>query len=733
MRTVPGSRGGPKGTKRAYGKPSRNINKAGQRVKHSSAKEKYAQPDLNDSCSDSMFSDSDNEGSEGYRKGGYHPVKIGETYKNGQYTVLQKLGWGHFSTVWLVHDKETGDQVAMKVQKSAAHYTEAAQDEITLLTQIRDGDEHNDKCCCRLLDCFEHRGPNGRHVCMIFETLGDNLLKLIKKYKYQGIPVPIVKNITRQVLVGLDYLHRELGIIHTDLKPENVMLTQPLVSRKVVTVDEVLAKVAEKRSSSIIPSDISAEKLSKNQKKKLRKKMKKQAERANGGRSESDALGDSEISGGVAVDQSNQHDSGMDGSSWGRTSRLDESASGWHLGEEDLKLVSGKIVDFGNACWTHKKFTSDIQTRQYRCPEVLLGAKYDTAADMWSLACMVFELITGDFLFDPRSGNGYDRDEDHLALVIELLGKMPKKLALSGKYSREYFSNQGELLHIKDLKYWPLEEVLVEKYRLDRSEAKSLADFLLPMLRYDPTTRATAQEMLKSSWIEGPSGACIDKEAESKARECADWVERKMESTAREWEAWAERRGEQWAPSGGAKEEWSDGESCKRSSKKPRIPEGNGDDVSFSGAGCIDSRALGGAMDTTHSNSNDGYGADRQLSGMKTWENLHGASLQEIVGSRRDQNGHPCTSGDWGLAAETATVREEEEEGVTEVFDLVESIGALRLAASGSDSDEKSRLIQGKSSGSGGAFIGKKKKKKSTFLRKGLIRIDVHDVDGLMS
>lgn len=47
--------------------------------------------------------------------GGYHPVHIGETYKNGQYTVLQKLGWGHFSTVWLVHDSETGLQVAMKV------------------------------------------------------------------------------------------------------------------------------------------------------------------------------------------------------------------------------------------------------------------------------------------------------------------------------------------------------------------------------------------------------------------------------------------------------------------------------------------------------------------------------------------------------------------------------------------------------------------------------------------
>ncbi len=38
--------------------------------------------------------------------------------------------------------------------------------------------------------------------------------------------------------------------------------------------------------------------------------------------------------------------------------------------EERVKAASAKVVDFGNACWVHKQFTSDIQTRQYRCPEV---------------------------------------------------------------------------------------------------------------------------------------------------------------------------------------------------------------------------------------------------------------------------------------------------------------------------------------------------------------------------
>ena len=91
-----------------------------------------------------------------------------------------------------------------------------------------------------------------------------------------------------------------------------------------------------------------------------------------------------------------------------------------------------KICDIGNACWINHHFSTIIQTRQYRTPEVLLGINYNETADIWSLACMVFELAIGDFLFEPRKGNIYSKNNDHLAQIIELLGKMPKKFALSG-------------------------------------------------------------------------------------------------------------------------------------------------------------------------------------------------------------------------------------------------------------------------------------------------------------
>jgi serine/threonine-protein kinase SRPK3 len=48
----------------------------------------------------------DEEDFEDYCKGGYHPVKIGDIFNDGRYTVVRKLGWGHFSTVWLAKDDQ---------------------------------------------------------------------------------------------------------------------------------------------------------------------------------------------------------------------------------------------------------------------------------------------------------------------------------------------------------------------------------------------------------------------------------------------------------------------------------------------------------------------------------------------------------------------------------------------------------------------------------------------------
>jgi serine/threonine-protein kinase SRPK3 len=57
--------------------------------------------------------------------------------------------------------------------------------------------------------------------------------------------------------------------------------------------------------------------------------------------------------------------------------------------DDGIDIISVKIADLGNACWVGHHFTNDIQTRQYRSPEVILGAKWGASTDVWSMACMV--------------------------------------------------------------------------------------------------------------------------------------------------------------------------------------------------------------------------------------------------------------------------------------------------------------------------------------------------------
>lgn len=192
-------------------------------------------PPLEHEVGSSFYDDSDSSEDEGlpdYKIGGYHPVHVGEIYSD-RYIIIQKLGWGHFSTVWLSKDIKYDTYVAIKVQKSASHYIEAAYDEVEILDQVSsfwkrkewqaslhkyykdDPEKFNDlkntsKYChtVQLLNSFMHQGPNGLHFVMVFEILGVNLLEIIKRYDYKGVPLPLVRDLAKQCLVGLDYLHR---------------------------------------------------------------------------------------------------------------------------------------------------------------------------------------------------------------------------------------------------------------------------------------------------------------------------------------------------------------------------------------------------------------------------------------------------------------------------------------------------------------------------------------------
>ena len=122
--------------------------------------------------------------------------------------------------------------VALKFQRSAPNYTWKTLGGISILNQIRHGHPKDKKCIVTLLDHFKYRGPNGQHVCLVYEYLGDNLFSFIKYYDYKGMPLKMVKNICYFTLIVLDYLYRQHFISYTNLKPENVLLVSTIDSSK---------------------------------------------------------------------------------------------------------------------------------------------------------------------------------------------------------------------------------------------------------------------------------------------------------------------------------------------------------------------------------------------------------------------------------------------------------------------------------------------------------------------
>lgn len=107
--------------------------------------------------------------------------------------------------------------------------------------------------------------------------------------------------------------------------------------------------------------------------------------------------------------------------------------------------INIKIADLGNATPTTKHYTEDIQTRQYRAPEAIIGrTDWGATADIWSVACVVFELLTAEYLFDPQGqGDLFGKDDDHMAQIIELLGDFGET-KFGGRFSRELFDSTGE-------------------------------------------------------------------------------------------------------------------------------------------------------------------------------------------------------------------------------------------------------------------------------------------------
>ncbi|AFZ81263.1 protein kinase domain-containing protein [Theileria equi strain WA] len=483
---------------------------------------------------------SDSEDPKGYVPGGYHPVKIGDIYDN-RYRIEAKLGWGYFSTVWLASDLQARPHsfVAIKVQRSAKAHTNAVYDEISLLKKVRDGvlsenwmsykgaytdllgDFYNKtRGVISYLRDFRVSGPNGEHVCVVFEVMGPNLLTLIKLYKFNGIPMELVRKITTHVLIGLDYLHNVCGIIHTDIKPENVLVTSPIVSYTPLSANKLDSETEDTDTTLGNTCKIPYVK------NKIKPRMSDPSlvTSYNNMHSLQDTLYRRPYhhipwnvmkpilnlnKGNINPDLYHPYVLDSVGVNHKFRFRREKPPTVVKTVEGNVQLhpistdaferndAIFKICDLGNACWINNHFTEEIQTRQYRSPEVILRCGYTQTSDLWSLACMIFELVTGDYLFDPRGEDANDRDFHHLQLIVELLGPIPKKMYLNSKKAQSL-----QIFKVNNIKRWPLESVLIRKYKVDSKVASELSDFLLCMLKISPSDRMSASALLRHKWLQ---------------------------------------------------------------------------------------------------------------------------------------------------------------------------------------------------------------------------------------
>uniref|UniRef100_A0A914USD1 Protein kinase domain-containing protein n=1 Tax=Plectus sambesii TaxID=2011161 RepID=A0A914USD1_9BILA len=142
-------------------------------------------------------------------------------YSN-QYEVLEFLGKGTFGQVVKAWKKGTNEIVAIKILKKHPSYARQGQIEVSILSRLsnENAEEFN---FVRAFECFQHKN----HTCLVFEMLEQNLYDFLKQNKFTPLPLSSIRPIVQQVLTALFKL-KQLGLIHADLKPENIMLVDPV-------------------------------------------------------------------------------------------------------------------------------------------------------------------------------------------------------------------------------------------------------------------------------------------------------------------------------------------------------------------------------------------------------------------------------------------------------------------------------------------------------------------------
>lgn len=437
---------------------------------------------------------------------------------NNRYIPIKYLGRGTFSRVWLTYDIMENRLCGMKV--IFKKYSDDAKDEIKRNQKISSRlDFSSDIRLSQMFDFFEIKSGE---TCLIYELLGVSIIDILNFYD-DMIPLHVVKKISRDVLLGLSSLHG-IRIIHTDLKPENILTNiykrGTLFYKDIFETKHNFKEVYDKILNEVLPENFSQ--MDKSKKKKVKRTCKTRA-----GKRLSEHI--KEIVSSYVESESSQFyethqretniedlDLDLDIENLGEPKEYENDEEDkmytfkdyqneLTISAEDLESqIRVKLIDFGNCEFFDDKIQDEISVRCYRPPENYMNSYYTEKADIWSLGCLIFEFLTGDYLFEiDMVDDATERDRLYLAEMFTILGKIPRKMCVDCEYSKDLFDKKGRIkkIDIPDTEYTSISAILVDEYNYQAETANEIEEVLLKFLNYRVDQRVSANEALEMDWF----------------------------------------------------------------------------------------------------------------------------------------------------------------------------------------------------------------------------------------
>ncbi|KAF2278687.1 kinase-like protein [Westerdykella ornata] len=162
-----------------------------------------------------------------YEPGGYHPVMV-DDYLHNRYRIVDKLGFGGYSTVWLARDETLKRYVAVKVGISSSPIPRREIDTLQALqgSKLRSQAGLDENACAifpRILDSFHVCGPNGTHTCYTLTPAQGNL----KEASFSRLfPKGVARALAAKLAIAVAFVHSR-GFVHGDLHLGNLLVKLP--------------------------------------------------------------------------------------------------------------------------------------------------------------------------------------------------------------------------------------------------------------------------------------------------------------------------------------------------------------------------------------------------------------------------------------------------------------------------------------------------------------------------